>query len=175
MFRLSGFVVWTSMVGNLWDLVVQSPWSPELAALACHLCWLSGCMWVLIALGLSVIWPSLQLVNWGSLCPLCLVFCCAGADRLCWSWFLCLSKVSRLLSRYCSVVCSGWFLHHLVVLPDWSWLEVSVASIHSFTTFLYYLLVVPLLVGSLFQQVYWYSKLPPTFLCDQLEGGDKMD
>ena len=42
-----------------------------------------------------------------------------------------LSEVLRLLSHYCSVVCSGQFLHHLVVIPDWSWMEVSVASTHS--------------------------------------------
>ena len=51
--------------------------------------------------------------------------------RLCWSWFCCLSEVIRPLSCYCSVVCSGWFLHNLVVIPDWSWEEVSVKSIHS--------------------------------------------
>ena len=72
-----------------------------------------------------------------------------------------LSEVLRLLSHYCSVVCSGQFLHHLVVIPDWSWVEVSVAPTHSFIIFLYCLLVVPLLVGSLFQQVYWCSQLPP--------------
>ena len=47
---------------------------------------------------------SLWLVDWGSLCPPCLICCCAGADRLCRSWFFCLSKVLMLLSHYCSVV-----------------------------------------------------------------------
>ena len=109
--------------------------------------------WLL--LGVSLGGPSLQLVTWGSLSPPHLVCCCAGAERLCQRWFFSLYTVLRLLSRYCSVVCSGYFLHHLVI-PDWSGVEVSVASTHSFTTFLYYLLVV-----SLFQQVYWCSELPP--------------
>ena len=38
------------------------------------------------------------------------------------------------------------------------------ASSPSFTFFCCYLLVVPLLVGFLFQQVYWCSHLPPTHL-----------
>ena len=42
-----------------------------------------------------------------------------------------LSVVIRLLPRYCSVVYSGWFLHNLVIIPDWSRKEVSVASTYS--------------------------------------------
>ena len=53
-------------------------------------------------------------------------------DRLCQSWFFCLSKVIRLLSCSCSVVNSGWFLHNWVVILDWPW-EVTVTSIHSST------------------------------------------
>ena len=34
----------------------------------------------------------------------------------------------------------------------------------------FYLLVVPLLVGSLLQQVYWCSQLPPYLVCDQWQG-----
>ena len=41
--------------------------------------------WLL--LGLSLVGPSHQLVNWGSVCPLPLIFCCARVGRLCWSWF----------------------------------------------------------------------------------------
>ena len=67
--------------------------------------------WLL--LGLSLVGPSLQLVNWGSLCPPCLVLCCAGMDRLCWSWFFGLYEVLRLLSHSCSVV-----------FPDRSWVEL---------------------------------------------------
>ena len=130
--------------------------------------------WFWLLLGLPLVGPSLQLVNWGSLHPPHLVFCCAGVDRLCWSWFFCVYKVLRLLSCFCLVVGSGYFLHHLVVFPDWSWVEVSVASTYSFTSFCYYLLVVPLLVSFLFQQVYWCSQLPPTPFCDQLEGEGKM-
>ena len=52
------------------------------------------------------------------------------------------------------------FLHHLVVFPNWSWVEVSVASTPSFTFSCCYLLVVPLLVGFLFQQVSWCLQLP---------------
>ena len=37
----------------------------------------------------------------------------------------------NLLSCYCSLVCFGLFLHNLVVIPDSSWEEVSVASIYS--------------------------------------------
>ena len=37
--------------------------------------------------------------------------------RLCWSWFFSLSWVIRLLSHYCSLVCSGWSLHNLVLIP----------------------------------------------------------
>ena len=47
------------------------------------------------------------------------------------------------------------------------------ASTNSCTIFIYYLLVVPLLVGSLFQQVYWCLQLPPTVVCDQLQGEAK--
>ena len=129
--------------------------------------------WLL--LGLSLVGPSLQLVNCGSLHPPHLVCCCAGADRLCQSWFFCLSEVLRLVYCYCSVVSSLLFLHHLVIIPDWSWVEIRVASTHSSTIFLYYLLVVPLLVVSLFWKMYWCSQLPPTLLCNQLEAEDKMD
>ena len=48
------------------------------------------------------------------------------------------------------------------------------ASTPSFTFFCFYLLVVPFLVGFLFQQVYWFSQLPPTLFCGQLEGEGKM-
>ena len=47
------------------------------------------------------------------------------------SSFLCLSLVIRLLSTYCSVGYSRWFLYSLIVIPDWSWEEVSVASTYS--------------------------------------------
>ena len=49
----------------------------------------------------------------------------------CWRWFFSLSKVIRFLSCYCSVVCSGWILQNLLIIPDWSSEEVSVASIYS--------------------------------------------
>ena len=60
--------------------------------------------WLL--LGLSLVGPSHQLVTWGSVCPLPLVFCCAGVGRLCWSWFFHVYKVLRLFSCFCSVVFS---------------------------------------------------------------------
>ena len=60
--------------------------------------------WLL--LGFSLMGLSLELVNWGSLHLPCLVFCCADVGRLCWSWFFCVYKVLRLLSRSCPVVCS---------------------------------------------------------------------
>ena len=34
----------------------------------------------------------------------------------------------EILSHYCSVICFGEFLHHLVVFPDQSWIEVSEVS-----------------------------------------------
>ena len=54
-------------------------------------------------LGLSLVGPSHQLVIWGSVCPLPLVFCCAGVGRLCWNCFFCVYKVLRLFSCSCSV------------------------------------------------------------------------
>ena len=42
-----------------------------------------------------------------------------------------MSEVLRLLSQYYSVVCSRSFLYHLVVIPHWSWEDVSVASTYS--------------------------------------------
>ena len=45
-----------------------------------------------------------------------------------WSCFFCLSVVIRLLNCCCSIVYSGWFLHNVVIIPDWSWEEVSVSS-----------------------------------------------
>ena len=60
--------------------------------------------WLL--LGLSLVGPSLQLVNWGSLHPPPPLFCCAGVGRLCWSWFFRVYKVLSILSCSCLVVCS---------------------------------------------------------------------
>ena len=47
------FVVWPSVVGGLWDSVVQSPWSPELDALGMPFMpfMLALCNWVLIVVG----------------------------------------------------------------------------------------------------------------------------
>ena len=59
-----------------------------------------------LMLGLCLVGLPLQLVNWGSLHPPHLVFCCAGVARLCWCWFFCVYEVLRLLSGSCSVVCS---------------------------------------------------------------------
>ena len=93
-------------------------WSPLRISGAVYLIW-TCCSWDFIYIAsldvcgfwlflcYSLVGPSLQLVDCGSLCPPHLVRCCAGADRLCWSWFFSVSKVMRLLSRYCSVVCSG--------------------------------------------------------------------
>ena len=61
-------------------------------------------LWLL--LGLSLMGPSLELVNWVSLHPPYLVLCCTDVDSLCWSWFFCVYKVLRLLFHSCSVVCS---------------------------------------------------------------------
>ena len=55
-------MVWTSMVEYLWDSVVQSPWSPELAGLGLSfllaLCMSLGfdCCWVILSLGLPSNW-----------------------------------------------------------------------------------------------------------------------
>ena len=49
-----------------------------------------------------------------------------------WSGFFCLSLVTRLLCSQCSVGYSGWFLYNLVVIPNWSLEEVSVAYTYSF-------------------------------------------
>ena len=51
-----------------------------------------------------------------------------------WSSFFSLSVVIRLLSSSCSVGYFGWFLFNLVLIPDWSWEEFSVASTYSSTT-----------------------------------------
>ena len=55
--------------------------------------------WLL--LGLSLVGPPLQLVNWRSLCPPPLVFCCAGVDSLYWSWFFCLYDDLRFSLLFC--------------------------------------------------------------------------
>ena len=60
--------------------------------------------WLLLEL--SFMGLSHQLVIWGSVCPLPLVFCCAGVGRLCWNSFFCMYKVLRLFSCSFSVVCS---------------------------------------------------------------------
>ena len=48
-----------------------------------------------------------------------------------WSCFFYLSVVTRSSSYSCSIVYSGWFLYNLVLIPDWSWEEISVASTYS--------------------------------------------
>ena len=60
-----------------------------------------------LLLGFSLVGPSLQLVNWWSLHPPCLVFCCAGVDRLFWIWFFRVYNVLSLLSRSYSIFCCG--------------------------------------------------------------------
>ena len=52
--------------------------------------------------------------------------------------FFCLPLVIRLLSSWYSVGYSGWFLYNLVVIPDWSWEDVSVAS-YSSSTLIFFL------------------------------------
>ena len=97
-----------------------------------HLCWLPGCNWVLIAVG-SFFGESFPPAGW--LRVLLLTTSCVLLYRykqVVLNLIFCLSEVIILLSHYCSVVCSGRFLHNLVVIPDLSW-EVSVASIHSST------------------------------------------
>ena len=73
------------MVGELWDSVMLSPWSPELAGLGMPFMpfmLLSECNWVLIIVGSSFgARPSLLLVDWGSHWPPRLVCYCAGAAR----------------------------------------------------------------------------------------------
>ena len=50
--------------------------------LGCHLCWLSGCNWVLFVVGsFFLLDPNSQLITWELLCPPCLLCCCAGAAR----------------------------------------------------------------------------------------------
>ena len=56
---------------------------------------------------------------------------CSILVTLWWSSFFCLFMVTRFLSSYCSVGYSGWFLYNLVIIPDWSWEDVSVASTYS--------------------------------------------
>ena len=88
--------------------------------------------------------------------------------------FFCLSEVLSLLSHSSS----GFFFlgtWNFVVIPNSSYMMVNVAATDSFTDFLYFLLVVPLLVGFLFQQVYCCSQLSPTLLCDRLEMEGKLD
>ena len=63
----------------------------------------------LLLLGLSLLGPSLQLFDWGSLWPPHLVCSCEGADRLCQSWFFRLTKVILPLSRYFPLICLGGF------------------------------------------------------------------
>ena len=46
-------------------------------------------------------------------------------------WWSCISIFISLLSHYGSVFYSRWFLYNLVVIPDWSWNGVSVASTYS--------------------------------------------
>ena len=101
------------------SLISQSYWS--WAVVSVGSVYVFG-FWFL--LGLSLVGLSHQLVIWGSVCPPPLVFCCAGVGRLCWSWFFHVYKVLRIFSCSCSVVCSEYFLHCLVVFPDRSWGEL---------------------------------------------------
>ena len=48
-----------------------------------------------------------------------------------WCGFFHMSLVIRFLSSYCSVYYSGWFFFNLVVIPLWSWEDVSVTSTYS--------------------------------------------
>ena len=113
-----------------------------------------------LVLGFSLVGPSLQLVNWGPVHPHVLysvVQMWTGVLKLI---LLCVQGFEASLSLLFS--CLFWVIfHYLLVFLDQSWIEVSVGSTPSFTFFHCYLLVLPLLVGFLFQQVYWCSELPP--------------
>ena len=149
------------MVECQWDSLVPSTYSPEVTcfglsfmlALCVSLCF--DCYWVFL------ICTSLVLVNWGSLHPPHLVFCCADVRQVLLKQIvLCVPGFEASLSLLFS--CLFWVISPLfIVFPDQSWIEVSVASTPFFTFFRCYLLVVPFLVGFLFQQVYWCSPLPP--------------
>ena len=113
------------------------------------------CSWVF----LWWVLPSSWLIEGHSLHPVLysVVQMWAGCFKLI---LLCVQGFEASLSLLFS--CLFW-----VISPPFSCISrsvldwVSVAPIPSFTFFRRYLLMVPLLVGFLFQQVYWYSQLPP--------------
>ena len=63
----------------------------------------------------------------------------------------------------------------LISLCECSWVSLSSVSVDSLIVLGFYLLVAPLLVGSLLQQVYWCSKLPPYLVCDLGKGEGRVD
>ena len=142
------------MVEYLWDSVVQSPWSPNVTdielsfmlalfmSLGFHCCWFF-LWWLLPSSWLTeghsihnVLYSVVQV--WTG--------CVEAGSSMCtrfWGFSLALVQFF-VLSK---------FLHHLVLFPYQSWVEVRVASTPFFTFIRCYLLVVPLLVGFLFQQL----------------------
>ena len=116
--------------------------------------------WLL--LGLSFVGPSFHLVNWVRVTPStmsCILLCRCGQVML---KLVLLSVCGFEASLLLLFSCLFWVISPLFsCISNQSWIEVSVASTPFFTFFHCYLLVVPLLVGFLFQQVYWCSLLPP--------------
>ena len=149
------------MIGRLWDSVMQSPWSPELAGLGLSLM-LALCM----SLGFACCWVCL----WRVL-PTSWLTESHSVHHLLYSvvqvWAGCVEAGSLVCTRFHDSLlllfsCLFWVISPLFsCISNQSWIEVSVASTPSFTFFHCYLLVVPLLVCFLFQQVYWCSLLPP--------------
>ena len=69
----------------------------------------------------------------------------------------------------------GSVVWSLISLTEHSRFALASVCVGSLVVLGLYLLVVPLLVVFLLQQVYWCSQLPPNLVCDQWQGVGKMD
>ena len=150
------------MVKDLWGSVEESPWSSELTGLG-----LSFMLALCMSLGFDCCWAFL----WGVL-PSSWLIEGYSIHHVLYSvlqlWTVCVEADSSLCTSFEASLsllfsCLFWVISPLFgcIFRSLS-IEVSVASTPFFTFFRCYLLLVPLLVGFLFQQVYWCLQLPPT-------------
>ena len=63
----------------------------------------------------------------------------------------------------------------LISLSECCRVALSSICVGSLVVLEFYLLVFPLLVGSLLQGIYWYSQLPPYHVCDQWQGESEVE
>ena len=88
---------------------------------------------------------------------------------------LCFASCLRRVRFYgrCSVGLSG--VASLISLAGCSRVALLSVCVGSLVVLVFYQLVAPFLVGSLFQWVYWYSQLPPYHVCDQWQGESEVE